>query len=153
MDLVSEFKTNKDLKFEGQYKENYGKRLLALEHEFDGLIRRFLNVKFMYPDSGARNIDYMKFVTELQNKNDVLERQLERAQDKESDNYVRELDNLRFENDALRDTIRQKDQQIRHLEHQLRDDWGFISGRNDCGEYIASLLKKLEELKNRRPSM
>ena len=36
---------------------------MLLEHEFDGLIRRVLNIKSMYPDSGARNVDYMKFVS------------------------------------------------------------------------------------------
>ena len=127
LDLVSEFKTSKDLKFEGKYKETFEKRLTMLEHEFDGLIRRFLNVKFMYPDSGARNVDYMKFVTELQNRIDVLEVQLERTKDNSSRNYLMEIDGLRIENEGLKETIRIKDEQIWRLEQILRKEWGFYN--------------------------
>ena len=51
----------------------------------------------MYPDSGARNVDYMKFITELQNKIDYLERQLQRADSNNSRNLVLEIEGLKIE--------------------------------------------------------
>ena len=63
-----------DMKFEDKYKEAFERRLLHLEHQLEGLSRRMLNLKYMYPEQGARNLDYDKFITELQNKIDFQER-------------------------------------------------------------------------------
>ena len=52
------------MKFEGEYKDNFEKRLMLLEHDFDGLTRRVLNLKYMYPTEGNRSLDYSKFITE-----------------------------------------------------------------------------------------
>ena len=75
----------------------------------------------MYPDSGARNVDYMKFITELQNKIDYLERQLQRADNNNSRNLVLEIEGLKIESERLQSVIRQKDIEIRHLQHLLKN--------------------------------
>ena len=62
--LISEFKNGENLKFEGKYQENFEQRLMMLEHDFDGLARRVLNLKFMYPTESSRNINYSDFLTE-----------------------------------------------------------------------------------------
>ena len=63
-ELRGEFKSNSGTQFKGEFQENFDKRLMLLEHDFDGVMRRVLNLKFMYPNEPARNIDYTKFISE-----------------------------------------------------------------------------------------
>ena len=54
-----------------------------LEHDFDGISRRVLNLKFMYPTEAARNIDYSKFVSEQDNTIVGLERKMAQLVEKD----------------------------------------------------------------------
>jgi hypothetical protein len=47
-----------------------------MEHDIDGLMRRVLNLKMMYPTEGARSIDYNRFVSEQENLILELQRKL-----------------------------------------------------------------------------
>ena len=69
------------MKFDGQFRENFQQRLLLLEHDFEGLMRRFINLKYMYPNGENRNIDYSKFISEKETMINDLERKIARMYD------------------------------------------------------------------------
>lgn len=53
--------------FEGEYKEDFSQRLMLLEHELEGTMRRVLNLSQADPAGSKRSLDYVKLIGEKEN--------------------------------------------------------------------------------------
>lgn len=67
LSLLGEFNGKSKVVFEGDYKEDFSKRLLLLEHELEGTMRRVLNLSQADPAGGKRSLDYSKILSEKEN--------------------------------------------------------------------------------------
>lgn len=67
LNLLGEFNGKSKVVFEGDYKEDFSKRLLLLEHELDGTMRRVLSLSHADPSGGKRSLDYLKLIGEKEN--------------------------------------------------------------------------------------
>jgi len=122
-----------------------------LEHDFDGLMRRFINLKYMYPNGENRNIDYSKFLSEKETMINDLERKIARMYD---NNKPFEQENLALkeENQRLTEIINQQSRYIEDLSRDFESKQGF-SGLDGIERYLASLEKQIQQLKSRGGNM
>jgi hypothetical protein len=67
LSLLGEFNGKSKVVFEGDYKEDFSKRLLLLEHELEGTMRRVLSLSQSDPTGGKRSLDYVKLLTQKEN--------------------------------------------------------------------------------------
>jgi hypothetical protein len=76
LSLLGEFNGKNRVVFEGEYKDDFSKRLMLLEHELDGTMRRVLNLSQTDPSGSKRSLDYAKLLNEKENALSDRERKI-----------------------------------------------------------------------------
>jgi len=101
---------------EGDKREDFNRRLLLLEHEIDGLLKRRINFSLKDEDGGSRTLDYTNILNEKENQIVELEKKIQ--------NYEERLRRL-----AGRET--ELENQIIALTAQVRKSEDLVKHKND----------------------
>jgi hypothetical protein len=78
LDLIDEFRVgNSRVIIDGDRKNSYEKRLLLLEHQFDGLMKQKLIFEAPDREGGTRKLDYAVLLNEKENQIVELEKKVQ----------------------------------------------------------------------------
>lgn len=102
----------------GERRDDFNKRLILLENEIEGLMKRRINYSIKDQDGGSRFLDYTNILNEKENQIIELEKKINNLEERLRRAGQRELE---LENHiiALTADLKRKDEIIRHKNEQI----------------------------------
>jgi len=80
--LRNDFTSESHLLVDADRKEEFSRRLLLLEHEIDGLLKRRINYSLKDQEGGHRTLDYTSILNEKENQIIELEKKIQNYEER-----------------------------------------------------------------------
>lgn len=118
LELIREFQANRTVTFEGNQKDDYNRRLILLENEIEGSMRRMLGYNQADSQGNIRRLDYDRLLCDKENE--IVEKgsRICNLEEKLKESNERELA-LELETQRLNQLLVERNNMLQELRRQL----------------------------------